>query len=284
SSIRSELNGENPILAIHPSANSHVSFSEIVKSPYVKTIEVPCEYEDKIRMVPFPNRSTCRHAASSYVPKIFMVVHFYHVGIYLGNGEVCHIAGGKDDGRGIRNCTGQNCEHATNMIAYGIEWSKQVAEKPNLAEFAGRKYAANKSKSGLFILKDEIKRANSRLGELDNQKAKEIKDKYEARIETEKSRYLQEIPTKQECMSVKDEVYDQHLKELQILEKEYNFILPNSPTQKAGHPASPKFHPVVRQNPMLSLDSVDSYEGLLKFDERVKKLLKTDQEIEYVCE
>ncbi|CAG8440145.1 11516_t:CDS:2 [Ambispora leptoticha] len=35
---------------------------------------------------------------------------------------------------------------------------------------------------------------------------------------------------------------------------------------------------------MLSLDSVDNYENLLKFDERVKKLLKTDQEIEYVCE
>jgi DNA ligase (NAD+) len=60
--------------------------------------------------------------------------------------------------------------------------------------------------------------------------------------------------------------------------------LPDSPTQKAGPKASPKFHPVTRQNPMLSLDSVDSYESLLKFDERVKKLLKTDEEIEYACE
>jgi DNA ligase (NAD+) len=72
--------------------------------------------------------------------------------------------------------------------------------------------------------------------------------------------------------TVEDAVYDKHLKELQELEIQYNLILPNSPTQKAGHPASNKFRPVVRQNPMLSLDSVDNYEDLLKFDERVKKI------------
>ena len=84
--------------------------------------------------------------------------------------------------------------------------------------------------------------------------------------------------------SVEDAIYDKHLKELQELEVQYNFILPNSPTQKAGHPASNKFRPTTRQNPMLSLDSVDNYEGLLKFDERVKKLLKTDEEVEYIGE
>jgi DNA ligase (NAD+) len=71
---------------------------------------------------------------------------------------------------------------------------------------------------------------------------------------------------------------------LQILEKEHNFFLPNSPTQKIGHSVSHKFRPIYREKSMLSLDSVDNYEGLLKFDERIKKLLKTDQEIEYVCE
>jgi len=83
---------------------------------------------------------------------------------------------------------------------------------------------------------------------------------------------------------VEDAVYDKHLKELQELETQYNFILPSSPTQKAGHPASNKFRPVVRKIPMLSLDSIDNYEDLLKFAERVKKLLKTEEEIEYICE
>ncbi|CAG8633534.1 2742_t:CDS:2, partial [Ambispora gerdemannii] len=63
--------------------------------------------------------------------------------------------------------------------------------------------------------------------------------------------------------SVEDAVYDKHLKELWELEIQYNLVLPGSPTQKAGHPASPKFRPVVRQSPMLSLDSVDNYEDLL---------------------
>jgi len=79
-------------------------------------------------------------------------------------------------------------------------------------------------------------------------------------------------------------MYDKHLKELRELETKYNFIFPNSPTQKAGHTASNRFRPVIRQIPMLSLDSVDNYEGLLKFDERVKKILKTEEEVEYICE
>ncbi|WNE40035.1 MAG: DNA ligase [Mycoplasmataceae bacterium] len=84
--------------------------------------------------------------------------------------------------------------------------------------------------------------------------------------------------------SVEDAVYDKHLKELQQLEIDYNLILPNSPTQKVGYKTSSKFHPVTRKNPMLSLDSVDNYDDLLKFDERIKKKLKTDEEIDYTCE
>lgn len=84
--------------------------------------------------------------------------------------------------------------------------------------------------------------------------------------------------------SVEDAVYDKYLKELEELEKKYNFIFPGSPTQKVGHSVSKKFRPVVRKIPMLSLDSVDNYEDLFRFDERVKKALKTEQEINYVCE
>ncbi|WP_172575394.1 NAD-dependent DNA ligase LigA [endosymbiont GvMRE of Glomus versiforme] len=83
---------------------------------------------------------------------------------------------------------------------------------------------------------------------------------------------------------VEDSIYDKHLRELKDLEIKHNLILPDSPTQKAGHSASNKFRPIVRQKPMLSLDSVDNYEDLLKFDERVKKILKKEEEIEYICE
>ncbi|MCE8163070.1 MAG: NAD-dependent DNA ligase LigA [Candidatus Moeniiplasma glomeromycotorum] len=85
--------------------------------------------------------------------------------------------------------------------------------------------------------------------------------------------------------TVADVVYDKYLKELQDLEKQSNFIFPNSPTQKVGEvPSLVKLVPVRRQIPMLSLDSVDNYEDLLKFDQRVKKLIKTNSEIEYIGE
>jgi DNA ligase (NAD+) len=83
---------------------------------------------------------------------------------------------------------------------------------------------------------------------------------------------------------VEDAVYDQHLKELEKLEQEHNFSFPNSPTNKIVSLPDHKFRPIIRQNPMLSLDSVDNHEDLLKFDERVKKILKVDEEIEYVSE
>ena len=84
--------------------------------------------------------------------------------------------------------------------------------------------------------------------------------------------------------SVEDGVYDKYLKELQELEKEHDFIFPSSPTKRVGYSGNNKFRPVNRQKPMLSLDSVDNYENLFKFDERIKKSLKKQEELEYVCE
>jgi hypothetical protein len=40
-SVRNELNGKNPILAIHPNANSYVNFSSLVTSPYVIKRDLP---------------------------------------------------------------------------------------------------------------------------------------------------------------------------------------------------------------------------------------------------
>jgi len=84
--------------------------------------------------------------------------------------------------------------------------------------------------------------------------------------------------------SVEDIVYDKHLKELEKLEKKHNFFFPDSPTQKVGYLVSKKFQLVVRRVPMLSLDSADNYKDLFRFDQRVKKILKTEKEIDYVCE
>ncbi|KLL01564.1 MAG: NAD-dependent DNA ligase LigA [Mycoplasmataceae bacterium RC_NB112A] len=85
--------------------------------------------------------------------------------------------------------------------------------------------------------------------------------------------------------TVEDAIYDKHFKELRELEKQSNFIFLDSPTQKVGSFSNlVKLAPVRRQISMLSLDSVDNYEDLLRFDERVKKILRSEVEIEYVGE
>lgn len=84
--------------------------------------------------------------------------------------------------------------------------------------------------------------------------------------------------------TVKDQVYDQYFQELKNLEQKYQFIFPNSPTTQIGYRKSNQFRPFLHQIPMLSLDSVNNCEDLIKFDERVKKILKNGADIEYICE
>lgn len=83
--------------------------------------------------------------------------------------------------------------------------------------------------------------------------------------------------------TVDDKIYDQTFQELKDLEEKYNLILPNSPTQKVGSKIKKKFHPVDHLIPMLSLESTDNYEELVRFDERVKKKIGLNQ-IDYLCE
>lgn len=79
-------------------------------------------------------------------------------------------------------------------------------------------------------------------------------------------------------------IYDQHFKELQNLEQQYNFFITDSPTQKIGRkPIGNNSQITKRKNPMLSLDSIDNYEELESWDKRIKKILQKDN-VEYVCE
>jgi hypothetical protein len=43
SGLRINLNGENPILAVHPAANSYTSFRNIIREPYVIKIDTLCD-------------------------------------------------------------------------------------------------------------------------------------------------------------------------------------------------------------------------------------------------
>jgi len=83
---------------------------------------------------------------------------------------------------------------------------------------------------------------------------------------------------------ISDEEYDMMLRRLKELEGKWGYILPDSPTQRVGAEPSEKFEKAEHREPMLSLDNAFSIEELKDFDARVKRLLASNEEIEYTVE
>ncbi|MDP2755155.1 MAG: NAD-dependent DNA ligase LigA, partial [Nitrospirota bacterium] len=83
---------------------------------------------------------------------------------------------------------------------------------------------------------------------------------------------------------ISDEEYDQLYHRLKELEERYNYILPDSPTQRIGASPLDKFKKVKHTEPMLSLDNAFSYDEVKEFEKRVKRFLGTDAVIEYTVE
>ena len=82
---------------------------------------------------------------------------------------------------------------------------------------------------------------------------------------------------------ISDFEFDQLLRELEMLEKEFpEFLSPNSPTQRVGGEITREFNSVRHKYPMLSLDNTYSEAELREFDNRVARLLAGPYE--YVCE
>jgi DNA ligase (NAD+) len=83
---------------------------------------------------------------------------------------------------------------------------------------------------------------------------------------------------------ISDEDYDRLYFHLKKLEEKYKYILPDSPTQRIGATPLEKFEKVKHNEPMLSLDNAFSYGDIEEFDRRIKRLLKSDEEIQYTIE
>ena len=82
---------------------------------------------------------------------------------------------------------------------------------------------------------------------------------------------------------ISDFEFDQKLKELQDLEKEYpQFFDVNSPTQRVGGGVTKNFPTVVHESRMYSLDNSYSIEDLQDWEKRIEKALNED--VEFVCE
>ena len=83
---------------------------------------------------------------------------------------------------------------------------------------------------------------------------------------------------------ISDSEYDGLYRKLKQLEDSSGHLLPESPTQRVGAPPLEKFKKVKHTEPMLSLDNAFSYDEILEFDQRVRKLLKTENEVGYTVE
>jgi DNA ligase (NAD+) len=84
---------------------------------------------------------------------------------------------------------------------------------------------------------------------------------------------------------ISDAEYDQLMRELENLEGQFPHLkTPTSPTQRVGAPPLEKFQEVRHTLPMLSLANAFEEEEAKEFDARVKRFLKTTQDIEYCAE
>ncbi len=83
--------------------------------------------------------------------------------------------------------------------------------------------------------------------------------------------------------TISDYDFDQLLKELELLEKQYpQFRLPDSPTLRVGGDITKSFKTVKHRYPMMSLSNSYSEEEIRDFIHRVTKAVGTD--VEFVCE
>ena len=84
---------------------------------------------------------------------------------------------------------------------------------------------------------------------------------------------------------ISDTQYDMLLRELEQLETEHpELITSDSPTQRVGAQPLEAFGAVDHAVPMLSLANAMDEEEVLDFDSRVRRLLETDGDIDYVVE
>ncbi len=84
---------------------------------------------------------------------------------------------------------------------------------------------------------------------------------------------------------ISDAKYDRLYRELQDLEAQFpKLVTADSPTQRVGASPLGSFESVTHAVPMLSLDNAFGNDELRAFDDRIKRLLKIEEDIEYVVE
>ncbi len=84
---------------------------------------------------------------------------------------------------------------------------------------------------------------------------------------------------------ISDAEYDRLLRRLEEIEAAHpELITPDSPTQRVGAAPSEKFAVVHHRKMMMSLANAMNAEEMVEFDKRIKRMLHSDADVEYVAE
>jgi DNA ligase (NAD+) len=84
---------------------------------------------------------------------------------------------------------------------------------------------------------------------------------------------------------ISDREYDELMKKLKELEERYpQFVTPDSPTQRVSGGILEGFPTVKHKVKMLSLDNTYSIEELREWEEKIKRMFKRDEKLEYVVD
>ena len=109
-----------------------------------------------------------------------------------------------------------------------------------------------------------------------------VREVEQLRADIDRHNYLYHVEDRPE---IGDAEYDVLFRRLQALEDEYPELrTPESPTQRVGAEPQDKFETVRHVAPMLSLDSSEKAEEVVRFDERVRKALGSGVEPVYLLE
>ncbi|KOY84841.1 DNA ligase [bacterium 336/3] len=115
---------------------------------------------------------------------------------------------------------------------------------------------------------------------MNSQEAKNRIEELSQKINYYNDKYYQE-----HISEISDYDFDILLEELVRLEGQFpEYKTPDSPTLRVGGGITKEFASVKHKYPMLSLGNTYSEQEVRDFDERVKKFLNTQDDIEYVCE
>ena len=83
---------------------------------------------------------------------------------------------------------------------------------------------------------------------------------------------------------IPDADYDKLMRKLIELERTHDLAVPDSPSQRVAGEVSEQFSPFAHIIPMMSIDNAINEDETREFDKRIKRFLKTEEEVEYVLQ